>query len=186
MILLTRGAALEAVVATILSMIEQSCDRWELVIVEDGQSSRLSAVIDAFAALDRRIGFDDASAAASDCDMAVAGYDLAQGDYLGLVASGDQIAREAVEEAVAVAKVKGRPEILNFPAGLKSETSGAAQLYLIRADALAKAGLFSEVDPVQGMAGVAGRALEQGARRVDVILEPGARPTPPALCGDEA
>lgn len=101
--------------ACIDSILRQTYQTWELILIDDGSPDRCGTICDTYAAKDKRImvihkANAGVSAARND------GLDLAQGDYITFVDSDDEIGSvDTFEKNMSFLMVHPEVDILQFP-----------------------------------------------------------------------
>jgi glycosyltransferase involved in cell wall biosynthesis len=160
--MIARRGAVGDLLATLCGVLDQDYQRWELVIVDDGGRREISRLVDAFATFDPRIRVANAEPAETEQQSALSGYDLAQGDYLGLLSPGVRLAADALGRAGYAAAVRGRPELMKLV--LPAPTAEVA----------APAGLYQEAADEGLVGGLVRRAQAHGAR-LEVVGSVGGR-----------
>lgn len=112
--------------ACIDSILRQTYQTWELILIDDGSPDRCGAICDTYAAKDKRIKVihkNNAGVSAARND----GLDLAQGDYITFVDSDDEIGSvDTFEKNIAILQTHPNVDILQYPLGHRSNDETCA------------------------------------------------------------
>jgi hypothetical protein len=109
----------------------------------------------------------------------LAAYDVAQGEYMGLVACGEQLTFDALERLAQATIIHDRPEIVLaqtcvFTDGVARAPIrfADAEFHLVRTDAAARAGLYADLSTEQMVPDLRDRVVSRGGRteRLPIIL----------------
>lgn len=180
LLLLAPAGPVESLLRTVRSVLSQTYTRWELILVDDGRARpETGLMLDALVALDERIRIDSPDGPATLGDAALAAYDVAQGEYMGLVACGEQLTFDALERLAQATIIHDRPEIVLaqtcvFTDGIARAPIrfADAEFHLVRTDAAARAGLYADVSAEQMAPDLRDRVVSRGGRteRLPIIL----------------